>query len=297
MRSLSIPESYDDHVNELCTAIGPLGNVPYWRRLAGHLAATIAPLFYESTDDAEVQNLSNWFGLINRRTRFYATNPDGPLLRSLYVAHELAHLVPACPWTGTRPELMAAFAASERFASYETELRVYDDVPELVDAVPFRPLLAAWLAGRGVDLADTTVLMAWRDAVCSQPALLTELPAEAERLASYNDNDSFSAGWWERLDRLGIWEAGWRNPHPGWPPGTYRTDCTDSPTPPATGVWENAVVATVTRAHVLAGLPAPALSTITDARAAALRLDGQPLATDTTPTPTTTTTTTCTDDL
>jgi hypothetical protein len=181
-----------------------------------------------------------------------------------------------------RGAFAAAFDLSERLASYETELRVYDDVVELAELVPFSPLLASWLRIRGVDLADAPALMAWRDAVVAQPGLLAdELPSEAARMACYGDNVGWAGGYWDRLARIGWWDRALEERRADVALAHYREMIlTGAAAAVEEGGWREKVCNNVRRAYLLCGRADPGDVAFEELGELAVELDGWPLATD-----------------
>jgi hypothetical protein len=286
MINLRIPGDPVEHVESLVGLLGPLGDHQYWRALTAVMVSEHGMLVYTGSRDGEDWNLSNWFGLLNDRERFYAGREHGELIRALYVGHEIAHLIMPTEHLAQRSQFADAFDLSERLASYETEFRVYDDIPELENLVPFRPLLARWLRERGVDLSDYSALMSWRDAVVAQPGLLArDLESEAVRLASYGDNVGWAQQYWDRLWDIGWWQAGFAShERTRIELDGYRDQVL------ALGerevdeeLWRIRVVDSVRRAWLLCGRGDPGAIAFGDLIEAAAQLNGSALATSDTP--------------
>lgn len=278
VRALHIPDSPDEHLAELCELLGPLATHPHWRRVAEVLVAERAPLCYSAHLDGEDRNLSMWFGLLDRRDGRYAQHPT---LRALYVAHEFAHLLCATPHSADRDGFADAFHTSERFASYETEIRVHDDLPCLAPTLPFTPALYRRLVAAGVDVRDAAVVIAWRDAAIGNPELLADLPDEAARLGSYRHTRAWARSYWDRLDRLGWWADPLEETDcTVFYPGPYRQLVETADATCDEERWARLVCNNVRRAYRLCGLADPHVATVAEARRAAARLDGRPLATE-----------------
>jgi hypothetical protein len=279
VRNLRVPAGPAEAESALLGLLGPIGTHPHWVGIVHFLVGEKAPLLYSADRVGENQNLSNWFCLLNDRDGFYHDDPSGQIVRALYVAHELSHMLPATPHDVDVETFAATFDDSERFASYETELGIYADIPELMEVAPWHPLLAEILSGDGVDLANAAALMSWRDAVIAEPALLARVPSEGARLASYGKNRPWARAYWDRLERIG-W---WADPIPCAAPALTVADHRDrihdqADVPVSIPKWERLVIDNVRRAYRLCGLADPHPADLDQAAILAAALDGHPLA-------------------
>lgn len=176
MRAITFFPHYDDYARWALNDLFPDPDVPgdpYNRLLVGWVIQNKSPLFYSNTHDAETGNYSNFYNWVGLRDD---DRYDNPTVRSLYLLHELAHIVVEAPHdlsAVTANEYAEATVASEYVASNETELLVHWRNPSLRRRIlPGTEILWDVLSGDlGWDKPDAASLYGFRAALIETDTL------------------------------------------------------------------------------------------------------------------------------
>jgi len=255
----------------------------FYRRLIGWVIDNRTPILYEQDHESEYANFSigaNWL----LRRDYKDTDEFGPATTRLgmYSLHEYTHMTHPLP---TRLDELSdgqcaeLFTHSEYRASNETEIMIHYRVPELRSLVlPGTKIVFDIMKARDIEQPDAASLVNLRAAVIESNYLDHVLGTDPGDMAVLAGLKRFSGNRdWARKHY-----AAWR-PHmldPVLPLGYGLTHAEYEPTISAyePGLtqeqYEHNIIRNVRLGYAMCGLAIPSIATFTEAREAAVSLEG-----------------------